>query len=279
MILMTTKYRTICLIAIVFCAIFQDAFTFSSTTAEVNTNLTCTSKWQKLKLNWTSKVADSWLTRKFSSFWRRNGEDFKRQTIERLLETVIYPHNFTQIVSCHGTVASNASFWVNDLSFNVTLPKVGSELLGIRFINRLNNQRTLEFFLRPAPNVSYSLSYCCEQCDNDGNDKCPIFREIKFNCLWREHNVYRIPNSDGLICKALTKDYIFVYNYYKFNIRSTTRDEVSSVSADFRIHTKQSSFSSVPIISEHGLFTVVLMGRKSGHLTANPTKDLVRYYC
>ena len=156
MIVMTTKYCTICLIAVVFSTLSQDAFTFSSTTVEVDTKLTCTSKWQKLKLDWKSKVVDSTLTRKFSSFWRQNGEDLKRQTIERLLQTVIYPHNFTHIVSCHGTVA-NEVFEVNNVSFNVTLPKVGSELLGVKFLSR-PNPRTLEFFLRPGPNITYTLS-------------------------------------------------------------------------------------------------------------------------
>lgn len=276
MILMTTKYCTICLITVVFCTIFQDGFTFSSTTAEVNTNLTCTSKWQKLKLSWKSKVADSSLTRNFSSFWGRKGEDFKRQTIERLLQTVIYPHNFTQIVSCYGTVASYTG---NNVSFNVTLPKVGSELLGIRFVTRPKYERTLEFYLRPEPNISYSLSYCCEYCiiDLHKNYTCPKFREVQFSCLWRDHNVYRIPNSDGLICEASTLGYITFYYYYKFNIRSTTRDGFSSVSADFRIHAKGSNSLPISEYAEQGLFTVVLMGRKTGYLTVNLTRDLVRY--
>lgn len=272
MVLVSTKY---CTIAVVFCAIFQDGLT-----AEVATiNLTCASKWQKLKLNWL----DSTLTRNFSSFWRRNGEEFKRQTIERLSQTAIYPYSFTQIVSCHGTVASNASSWVNNVSFNVTLPKVGSELLGIRFLSRPNNQKTLEFYLRPRPDISYSLSYCCESCNSDLGKSytCPIFREVNFNCLWRDRNVYRIANSDGSICEAstLATDYINIYYNYKFNIRSTTPDGFGSVSADFLIFTKESNFLPISEYAKQGLFTIVLMGRKSEYLTVHLRRDLVRYYC
>ena len=282
MILITTKYCTICLIAVVFCTIFLDGFALSRTTAEVNTTLTCTSTWQKLKLNWTSKLADLSFTRNFSSFWGRNEEDFKHQTIERLLQTVIYPRNFTQIVSCYGTVASNNVS--NNVSYNVTLPKVGSTLLGIRFVTRPyhQSQRALEFYLRPEPNISYSLNYCCESCDNDDlhkDYKCPIFREVKFSCLWRDHDVYRISNSDGLICEASTIDYITVYVNYMFNIRSTTPGGFGSVSADFRIFAKQSGSVPITEYAEQGLFTVVLMGQKSKYLAANPTNDLVRYYC
>ena len=282
MILTTTKYCTIFLIAVVLCAKFRDGFTLSNTRAEVNTTLTCTSKWQTLKLKWNSTVENTCMTHNFSSFWKRNGEDVKRQTIKRLLQTVIYPHNFTQNVSCYGTS------WIYNVSFDVALPKgkVDSELLGVRFLARPAGLRALEFYLRAGPNISYSLSYCCEDCliSLAANYRCPIYKELTFSCFWRDHDVFRVPNSAGFICKASTRSideiYIDSYGNHKFHIRTTTQDGFSSVSADFRIFTKGSRDGDGAIsgYADQGHFTVILMARKSGYVIAEPTKDLVKYY-
>ena len=278
MMLTTTKYCT--LIAVVLCTKFRDGFTLSNTRPEVNTTITCTSKWQMLNLKWNSTVENTSITHNFSSFWKRNGEDVKRQTIKRLLQTVIYPHNFTQNVSCYGKL------WIYNVSFDVALPKVESELLGVRFLARPAGLRALEFYIRAGANISYSLSYCCEDCKIlADNYKCPKYKELTFSCSWRDHDVFRIANSAGFICKASTRSvdeiYINSYKNHKFYIRTRTQDGFSSVSADFRISTKGSGDGDGAISghADQGHFTVILMGRKSGYLIVEPTKDLVKYYC
>ena len=274
---MTATYGIISLVAVVICTNFQDGLT--TTRAEVESKLICTSKWQKLKLNSKSMVTHLSSKQNFSSFWKENEQDFKAQTVKRLLQAVIYPYNFTKDFSCYGTVASYAgsiATWVNNVSVNITLPEVGSELLGVSLILLSGYKRRLEFYVRPTTNigeVSYSLSYCyVNEYDLGLAEKysCPVFRSVKFSCSLRESNVYGIPNSTGLICQAFTTDYITVYAEYKFYIQSTTGDGSNSVSTDFRICTKQSVDDvddvDEPISHNQGYFTVVLMGAKPRYL-------------
>ncbi|CAB4041076.1 uncharacterized protein LOC110045018 [Paramuricea clavata] len=270
---MTATYGIISLVAVVICTNFQDGLT--NTRAEVESKLICTSKWQKLKLNSKSMVTHLSSKQNFSSFWRENEQDFKAQTAKRLFQAVIYPYNFTKDVSCYGTVANYAgsiATWVNNVSVNITLPEVGSELLGLRLIPLSGYTRRLEFYVRPTTNigeVSYSLSYCYVNKYDPGlaeNYSCPVFRSVIFSCSLRESNVYGIPNSSGLICQAFTTDYINYYADYKFYIQSTTGDGSNSVSTDFRISTKQSVDGPISHYADQGYFTVVLMGAKPRYL-------------
>ncbi|CAB4035102.1 receptor-type tyrosine- phosphatase S-like [Paramuricea clavata] len=271
---MTATYGIISLVAVVICTNFQDGLT--NTRAEVESKLICTSKWQKLKLNSKSMVTHLSSKQNFSSFWRENEQDFKARTAKRLFQAVIYPYNFTKDFSCYGTVANYAgsiATWVNNVSVNITLPEVGSELLGLRLIPLSGGERRLEFYVRPTTNigeVSYSLSYCYVNKYDPGlaeNYSCPVFRNVIFSCSLRESNVYGIPNSSGLICQAFTTDYINYYADYKFYIQSTTGDGSNSVSTDFRIYTKQSVDNvDEPISHYQGYFTAVLMGPKPRYL-------------
>ena len=283
---MTTKYGTICLIGIVLLTTFQDGLTGSTTRrAEVESKLICTSKWQKLRLNWKTMVTHLSLKQNFSTFWRENEKNFKTQTVSRLLQSVIYPRNYSKDFSCYGTVTSydgSVAAWVNNVSFVVTLSKVGSELIGVRLISLPRYDRRLEFYLRSKTNmneVSYSLDYCWASrnyyiSDPDRNHTCPVFRTVKFSCSLRNSDVFGIPNSVGFICHASTVDPVIVYAEYKFHIRSTTRSGSNSVSADFRISTKGSVDEPISQYAKQGHFTVVQIGRKPGYLKADPTDQV-----
>ena len=286
---MTTKHGTICLIGIVLLTTFQDGLTGSTTRrAEVESKLICTSKWQKLRLNWKTMVTHLSLKQNFSTFWRENEKNFKTQTVNRLLQSVIYPRNYTKDFSCYGTVTSydsSVAAWVNNVSFVVTLSKVGSELIGVRLISLPGYERRLEFYLRSSRTnmneVSYSLNYCWASrkppSDLDRDYTCPVFRTVKFSCSLRKSDVFGIPNSVGFTCHASTVDFVHVDAYnapYKFQVRSTTRSGSNSVSADFRISTRQSVDEPISQYANQGHFTVVQMGRKPGYLKADPTDQV-----
>ena len=225
------------------------------------------------------------LKQNFGTFWRENEKNFKTQTVNTLLQSVVYPRNYTKDFSCYGTVTSydsSVAAWVNNVSFVVTLSKVGSELIGVRLISLPRYERRLEFYLRSRANmneVSYSLNYCLASrndyiSDLDRNYTCPVFRTVKFSCSLRNSDVFGIPNSVGFICHASTVDPVIVYADYKFHIRSITRSGSNSVSADFRISTKESVDEPISQYASQGHFTVVLMGRKPGYLKADPTEQV-----
>ncbi len=218
------------------------------------------------------------LKQNFTTFWRENEKNFKTQTVNTLLQSVIYPRNYTKDFSCYGTVTSydgSVAAWVNNVSFVVTLSKVGSELIGVRLISLPGHERRLEFYLRSRTNmneVSYSLNYCWASRKRYyiSDYTCPVFRTVKFSCSLRNSDVFRIPNSVGFICHASTVDYVHVHADCKFQVRSTTRNRSNSVSADFRIFTDEP----ISQYAKQGHFTVVQMGRKPGYLKADPTDQV-----
>jgi hypothetical protein len=266
-ILMTSIHGIICLIIVVFCTSFRHALTDSTTRTEVDSKLICTSKWQKLRLNWLSTFLS---LQDFTSFWSENEKKFKTETVKRLLQTVIYPHNFSNEFSCYGSVTcykDSLATWNNTVSFNVQLSQLGSELIGVRLLSLPHSERHLEFYLRPRADInelSYNLSYCSENVYY-ANYPCPTFGIVPFTCISREENVYGVPGSAGLICQAFT-GYINVYATYRFHICSTTRDGSTSQSADFRIYTKGSVDGPITQHANQGKFTVVERGRKPGYL-------------
>lgn len=289
---MSTNFVVICLIGVLFFTHTQDTFA-KQTRQEVESQLVCISKWQKLKLNWTFTVANLPTNENFNSFWSQNKEDFKSQTVKRLLLTVIYRRNITKTFSCHGTVASYTgalTTWRNNISLDVQLPNVGSELLGVRFISLFisrRDQTRLEVYIRPKTNindVSYTLNYCLLLRDNAfrltafdflKNYTCPRHSSVKFRCSQREDNVYEIPNSAGIVCEASTKEYAHAFSNYNFYIRTEIRDGSCSVTShDFRIFTSQSSYESISRYANQGLFTAVLIGRKPSFLSTITTEQV-----
>ena len=279
---MTSKYCTIYLTFVIFCTNFRHGLTDPSTRTEVKSKLTCTSQWQKLRLNWSSAFTYSPLQQNFSVFWRENEKEFKAQTVNRMLETVIYPHNFSKEFLCYGYVTcykDSFATWTSNVSFNVTPTQIGSELLGVRFLSIRKYERRLEFYIRPRIDISqlsYNLSYCCwDYVCSFLPHACPKFRTVQFNCSLRENDVYGIPNSAGFICRAFTTDNINVYARIKFHIWSTTRNGSTSKSADFRIRTKSSVEGPISQHANQGHFTVVVMDQKPAYLVTFTTEQRV----
>ena len=283
---MTSKYGTIYLTFVVFCTNFRHGLTYSSTRTEVKSELTCRSQWQKLQLNWSSTFTHSSLQRDFSIFWRENEKEFKAQTVNRILETVIYPHDFSKEFLCYGNVTcynNSLATWASNVSFNVTLTEIGLEFLGVRFLSIRRDKRRLEFYIRPRipiSQLSYNLSYCCSDflCSYY-HYECPKFRTVQFNCLFRKNDVYGIPNSAGFICRAFSIDYINVYAEIKFHIWSSNRNESTSKSANFRIFTKASVDGPISQHANQGNFTVVLMEQKPAYLATLTTVQVRHDAC
>lgn len=287
---MSMNFGLIYLIGVVFFNHTQDTFAKHTTRQEVESQLVCVSKWQKLKSNWNFTVTNLSRNQTFNSFWSQNKEDFKSQTVKRLLLTVIYRQNFTKTFSCHGNISSYIgapTAWRNNVSFDVQLPNVGSELLGVRFISLLHYEARLEFYIRPRNNindVSYTLYYCLhnkygiQSLDFQKNYTCPRHSSVKFSCSQRENNVYEIPNSVGIVCEASTREYAYTDTNYNFYIRTETRDGSYSVSShNFRIHTKQSSDEPISRYANQGLFTAVSTGRKPSYLTTVTTEQVCHF--
>ena len=280
---MTSKYATIYLTFVVFCTNFRRGLTDPTTRTEVKSELTCTSLWQKLKLNWSSTFTHSSLRRNFSVFWRENEKEYKAQTVNRMLETVIYPHNFSKEFLCYGYVTcckDSFATWTSNVSFNVTLTQIGSELLSVRFSLIRQNERRLEFYLRPRIDISqlsYNLTYrwvCPAHLAVHLESACRTFRTVQINCSFRENDVYGILNSAGFICHAFTTGYIHVQAEFKFHIWSTAQNGSTSKSADFRISTKNSVDGPISQHANQGHFTAVLMGQKPGYLLASTTDQV-----
>ena len=280
---MTSKYGTIYLTFVVFCTNFRHGLTNSTTRTDVKSELTCRSQWQKLQLNWKYTFTHSSLQRDVNVFWRENEKEFKAQTVNRILETVTYPHDFSKEFLCYGNVTcynNSLATWTSNVSFNVTLTEIGSELLGVRLLSISKYERRLEFYIRPRIDISqlsYNLSYCWVnriQLPGFLEFTCPTFVTVQFNCSFRENDVYGIPNSAGFICRAFTKDYIHVHGAYKFHIWSTNRNGSTSKSANFRIFAKESVDGPISQFANQGHFTVVLMGQKPGYLFASTTEQV-----
>ena len=273
---MSSYVHIICLIIVVLCTKFQDSLNEASTRAEVETKLNCTSDWQKLQVNWKSEVEESPVTQNFSSFWNHKEEYFKNQTVDKLLQTVIYPHNFTKNFWCYGNVAksfNSIQSWLHNVSFNITLAKIGSELVGMRFLYQQKYKQRLEFYIRPRHNinkVNYSLRYCGET--GSTGYICPRFGNVNFSCFQRNKDVYGIPSSAGLICQAFAPNIIF-YRNYMFYFQSMKRDGSSSISTHFRIFVKQSDDDSTRP-NGRGYFTAVLMAQKCRYLLATTTDEV-----
>ncbi|XP_028410082.1 uncharacterized protein LOC114532713 [Dendronephthya gigantea] len=247
---------------------------------EVQSNLTCTSKWQKLNLIWTFTVDNSSVIDNFDSFWSEYGAEFKNQTINRLYHAVIYAHNFTKNFSCYGNVAGLGGFSENvvEVLFHVELPRVGPELVGVRCIRQSVAKKSLEFYVRSPVTLSqneYSLHICLKGPFITGREPntCPTKQQvIKFNCSWRENDVFGIQDSAGYICQALTSSidlYIHQTATYKFRIRSTTaQDKSISVSHDFMLEVLSRFDQPVP---QYGFFTLIPMARKLRYLITTRT--------
>lgn len=268
------------LFVIVFGTKFQHGHAIASNRTEVQSKIICTSKWQKLSLAWTFTVANLPPTQNIDSFWSEYGAEFKNQTIKRLHHAVIYAHNFTKNFLCYGNIASLGG--LNDtVTFHVQLPKIGSELIGVRLIRLPGNanQRRLEFYLRSPATISkveYSLHYCAVPTVVDvliPNEKtCPHRQIINFNCAWRENDVFGIPDSAGFICQGVTSKYIHIHSKYKFRIRTIAHDNFTSMSNDFMLETREiPDGGPVPQYASQGFFIVLERTRKLRYLIATRT--------
>ena len=120
----------------------------------------------------------------------------------------------------------NYSAKVKTLSLNssVTLSKSPkrTRIVGGRFIETIDGG-IVELYWKQSEDVSDKYNLRCRLEDEDDYESCV---DIEIECSNREHDVYRVPNTTGAICKASIKS-VFLYMEYRMSI-ITTRGQCRS---------------------------------------------------